>query len=140
MILKIKKINNNAIIPNYAHDGDAGLDLKSCEEHLLEPGEKAIIKTGIAMEIPNGYVGLIWDRSGIAAKNAVHILAGVIDSCYRGEIGIVIVNLGKEKYKIEKGDKIAQILIQPVVKIEVEEVKEISKTLRDSGAWGSTGR
>ena len=104
MKLKIKKTNSYATIPLYAHEGDAGFDLHSMEDHDVDPGEQVLIKTGLQIEIPKGYWGNIRDRAGLAAKKSVHILAGVIDSGYRGEVGIVLVNHGKEKFEIKKGD------------------------------------
>ena len=91
------------------------------------------------MAIPVGNVGLIWDRSGLASKNSIHALAGVVDSCYRGEIGIVLINLGKEDFKVEKGMRIAQMLIQPVVNANILEEGELDGTKRGDGGFGSTG-
>ncbi len=139
MIVNIKKLNHDAIIPKYSHEGDAGFDLHSVSSYLLRPGEKAIVKTGLSMEIPYNFVGLIWDRSGLAAKSSIHTLAGVIDSCYRGEIGVVMINLGNSEFKINKDDRIAQMLIQPIQKVEFKEVLETSNTIRESGGFGSTG-
>lgn len=137
--VKVKKIYENAVIPNYAKDGDAGFDLHSVEEKILAVGEKDVIKTGIKIEIPEGYFGSIRDRSGLAAKNALHCLAGVVDSGYRGEIGIVMINLGKEEFKINKGDRIAQMLIQMVERVEIEEVEELGESFRGESGFGSTG-
>lgn len=139
MILKIKKIYEDSIIPRYAHNYDAGLDLYSYESYLLKPLERITVKTGISMEIPQGYFGSIRDRSGLASKKGVHTLAGVVDSNYRGEIGIVIINLGNENLEINKGDKIAQILIQKVETPEIEEVNELNKSNRGERGFGSTG-
>ena len=86
--------DDGAKLPSYAHPGDAGMDLYSNEELVLKPGEKKIVKTGAYMAIPGGHVGLIWDKSGHAAKNAIHVLAGVVDAGYRGEVGVVLKNLG----------------------------------------------
>jgi|SRR3989344_1838313 len=139
MKIKVKKIHSDAVIPDYAKDGDAGFDLHSLEEKILAAGEKAVIKTGIKIEIPNGYFGSIRDRSGLAAKNALHCLAGVVDSGYRGEIGIVMINLGKDEFKINRGDRIAQMLIQKVERVEIEEVEELSESFRGESGFGSTG-
>jgi len=138
--IKIKKLHPNAIIPKYAHEGDAGLDLCSIKNYSLGPMEKELIETGISMEIPKGYFGSIRDRSGLAVKYSLHTLAGVIDSGYRGQIGVVIMNLGKKEFKINKGDRIAQMLIQPVIIPEIEEVEDTGKTSRGDGGFGSTGR
>jgi len=138
MILEIEKVKE-VEVPCYAHEGDAGLDLYSAEEHLLKPGSRAIVKTGIKLAIPAGHVGLIWDRSGLAAKHSLHCLAGVIDSGYRGEVGVVIINLGKEDFQVEKNMRIAQMLIQPVVKAEVRVVDKLPDTVRSGNGFGSTG-
>lgn len=140
MIVNIKKLNDGAILPKYARDGDAALDLSSCEENVLRPGEKKIVKTGVSMAIPQGYVGLVWDRSSIAAKHSIHSMAGVIDSGYRGEIMVVMINLGKEDFRIEKGMRIAQMLIQPVSSAVLKEVEELDDTKRGKSGFGSTGK
>ena len=105
MLIKFQKILAEAIIPHYAHPGDAGMDIFSAEEAIIKAGERKSIKTGLKMELPEGFVGLVWDKSGLALKNGIKTMAGVIDSCYRGEIGIVLVNLSGQDYKIEKGQK-----------------------------------
>ena len=136
--LKIKKLNPNAIIPKYSHEGDAGMDVFSIEDSTLLPGEKKLISTGISASFPKGYVALVWDKSGIANKGLT-TLAGVIDSSYRGEFKILLYNLGKEKYEIKQGQKIAQILIQPVSNCLIEEVKDLEETSRGENGFGSTG-
>lgn len=137
--LKIKKLNKEINVPSYAHDYDAALDLPSSVNIILKPGQKEIIKTGLSMAIPNGYAGLVWDRSGLAAKNSLHVMAGVIDSGYRGEIGVVIINLGKEDFKVEKNMRIAQMLIQPIAVPTITEVEELDETTRNNNGFGSTG-
>ncbi len=138
--IKIKKINENAKVPNYAHQGDAGLDFYSAEEnYILKPGERKGFSTGIKMEIPNKYVGLIWDKSGLAAKYGMKMMAGVIDSTYRGEVIVVLINLGNKEYLVEKNAKIAQMLIQKIEKAEIEIVKSLDITKRGDGGFGSTG-
>ena len=137
--IKYKRIHPDAKIPSYAHEGDAGMDLYSVEDYVLKPGEKIIVKTGIATEMPEGYFGSIRDRSGLAARYAIHVLAGVIDCHYRGEIGVVIINLGKEEFSISKGDRIAQILFQKVEQVNIIEVNELSETSRGKDGFGSTG-
>lgn len=137
--IKFTKIKDHAIIPKYAHPGDAGFDLHAIENYLLNPGERIIVKTGLQMEIPSGYYGSIRDRSGLAAKHGIHVLAGVVDSEYRGEVGVVLVNLGEENFKINKLDRIAQMIIQPHAYCEIEETKEVSDTVRGEGGFGSTG-
>ena len=139
MELKVKKINPDAKLPQYSHKGDAGLDLFSSVDCVLQKGEVRPVPTGIKVAIPKGNVGLIWDKSGISLKGA-HRLAGVIDSGYRGEVRVVMVNLGADAFVIEKGMKIAQFLIQPVVEIEVTEVEELEETARGENGFGSTGK
>jgi dUTP pyrophosphatase len=138
-LIKIKKLNPEGIIPKYAKEGDAAFDLYSIEDHLLKPMDKVIIKTGISMEIPQGHFGNIRDRSGLAAKHGLHTLAGVVDSGYRGEVGVVMTNLGKENCEIKKGDRIAQMLIQKFESVEIEEVLELSESVRGEGGFGSSG-
>jgi len=125
-------------MPHYIHEHDAAFDLRSAVNETLKPAEKKIIKTGIKMAIPEGYAGLIWDRSGLAAKHSLHVLAGVVDSEYRGEVGVVMINLGKDVFEVEKNMRVAQMLIQPVVHPEIEEA-DLDKTAREEGGFGSTG-
>ncbi|MFA7208896.1 MAG: dUTP diphosphatase [Parcubacteria group bacterium] len=139
MKIRIKKLETDAKIPQYAIAGDAGMDFFSLEDLELRPMERSACRTGIAMQIPDGYVGLIWDKSGIAIKSGIKVLGGVIDSGYRGEVKIGLVNLSQETYKIGKGDKIAQMLIQKVENPEVIEVGGLDETERGNGGFGSTG-
>ncbi len=139
MELKVKKIHPEAKLPRYSHQGDAGLDLFSSIDCVLQKGEVKPVPTGIQVAIPEGNVGLIWDKSGISLKGA-HRLAGVIDSGYRGEVRVVMVNLGADSFTIEKGMKIAQLLIQPVVEVEVTEVEDLEETSRGEKGFGSTGK
>jgi dUTP pyrophosphatase len=138
MELKIKRLNPEAKLPSYGHAGDAGLDLYSAVDHVLAPASVFAVPTGIKMAIPRGYVGLVWDKSGISLKG-VHRLAGVVDAGYRGEIQVVMVNLGREPFEIKPGMKIAQMLIQPVVSVSVIETDELDDTSRGEGGFGSTG-
>ncbi|MBL7021842.1 dUTP diphosphatase [Patescibacteria group bacterium] len=140
MKINIKKLNPDIKLPSYANIGDAGMDVYSLEDKIMEPGERYLFKLGFAMEIPNGHVGLFWDKSGIASKYGIHTLAGVIDSIYRGEFGVVMLNTSKEAYEFKKGEKLAQLLIQPVLSPELVEVDELSDTSRGDGAFGSTGK
>ncbi len=139
MKLKVKRINRYAKLPSRGHRGDAGLDLFSCQECRLEPFESKPVSTGVKVSIPEGYAGLIWDKSGISLQS-IHRLAGVIDSGYRGEIKVVLINLGKDTFKIEKGMKIAQMLIQPVVDTDVMEVDSLDESSRGQRGFGSTGK
>jgi dUTP pyrophosphatase len=139
MKLEVKKLDPEAKLPTRAHSDDAGLDLYSVEECALASGERRAMKTGIAVAIPSGYVGLIWDKSGIAAKAGLKTMGGVIDAAYRGEIQVIIANLSDTLYEIQKGSKIAQLLIQKVELPEVCEVSKLDDTLRGEGGFGSTG-
>ncbi|MEK7553369.1 MAG: dUTP diphosphatase [Patescibacteria group bacterium] len=139
MIIKIQKIDSEAKIPDYANKDDAGLDLYSVEYLILKIGERRAVKTGIKMEIPDGYVGLIWDKSGLAVKNGIKTMAGVIDAGYRGEIKVVLINFGDEDYIVKKNSKIAQMLIQKIEHPEIEVVEELNESQRGANGFGSTG-
>ena len=141
MKLKIKKLQPEAVLPKYATQDDAGMDLFAIEDVEIMPMERKQIGTGIALEIPAGHVGLIWDKSGLSHKFGIKTLGGVIDSGYRGEIKVGVINLGTEKYFFEKGHKIAQMIIQKKETLEIEEVNELDlNTERGEGAFGSTGK
>lgn len=139
MELKIKRLDKELELPNFAHEHDAAMDLRASHDEILQPGEKKIVKTGIQMAIPKGYAGLIWDRSGLAAKNSIHTMAGVIDAGYRGELGVVMINLGKDNFQVEKGMRIAQLIIHPILNMKVTEVENLDETSRGEGGFGSTG-
>lgn len=139
MTLRIKKLHPDAIPPKYALPQDAGMDFFALETTIIPPQERKLISTGIALAIPAGYVGLIWDKSSIAAKHGIKTMAGVIDSGYRGEIKILLHNLSPQPYTMEKGAKIAQMLIQPVEQKKIVEVQELDETARGQGGFGSTG-
>ena len=140
MELKIKKLSPNAILPNYAHKEDAGMDFFASETTIIKKGERVQVKTGIAMAIPEGFVGLVWDKSGLSHKHGLKTLGGVIDAGYRGEIMIGMINLGDEDYILEAGHKVAQMLIQKVESPEIIETEELDNTSRGIGAFGSTGK
>jgi len=140
MIIKFQKLFEDTNLPSYAHPGDAGMDLRSHEEKTLEPFERYCFKIGLAVEIPDGFVGLVWDRSGLSLKEGVKTLGGVIDSGYRGEIGVTLVNISNTNIKIEKDDRIAQLLIQPVEICEIREVKKLSDSARGEGGFGASGK
>lgn len=140
MIFRIKKLHKDAKIPHYAHHDDAGFDLFSSGDFKVKVGERIAVPTGIAMEIPEGYVGLIWDKSGLAINHGIKTIAGVVDSTYRGEVLVGVINFGDGDYIFEKGHKIAQMLIQKKERVDFEEVKELSGTIRGDGAFGSTGK
>ncbi len=137
--IKVKKLHPQAIVPQYIRLGDAGMDLYSNEEIILLPKERTLISTGISMAIPIGHVGLIWDRSGLAAKNGLTTLGGVIDETYRGEIKVVIYNSSNTSFTIERGTRIAQMLIQQVDQKKIIEVEELDETIRGDGSFGSSG-
>ena len=139
MKLPVKKTREDAKLPERAHHNDAGMDLFATEEQIISVGKRKVFGTGIAMAIPDGYVGLIWDKSGLAANHGLTALGGVIDAQYRGEIFVTLANLGDEDYTVTKGQKIAQILIQRVRLPLIEEVEELDETDRGEGKFGSTG-
>lgn len=139
MNIQVKKLHPEAKVPSFAHPGDAGMDLYSVAELILKAGERVSVPTGIAMALPEGYVALVWDKSGVSHKFGVKVLGGVIDSGYRGEYLVGLVNLSQESFEIKVGQKIAQLLIQKVEHPEVEEVAELDETSRGDGRFGSTG-
>lgn len=140
--LKIKKLNENATTPTYGSDFAAGADLYSCEDEItILPGETRLIHTGIVMEIPEGYVGLIYARSGIATKRGLAPAnkVGVIDSDYRGEVMVALHNHSSNPAKIEAKERIAQIVITPYLTVNFTEADSLENTERGSGGFGSTG-
>ncbi len=137
--LKIQRLNKEINLPEYIRDGDAGLDLRSREDYTLKPGELYTVSTGIKVQIPYGYFGSVRDRSGLAANSGLHALAGVIDSNYRGELRVVVKNLGDKAFEIKRGDRIAQLLIQKVERVIVEEVESLEETVRGEAGFGSSG-
>ncbi|WP_315168166.1 dUTP diphosphatase [Metaclostridioides mangenotii] len=139
--LKVKKLNPEAKLPNFAHKGDAGMDVYSIEEAIIKSGETKLIKTGISIELPEMTEGQMRPRSGLALKNSITLLnsPGTIDEGYRGEIGVIMINHGKDDFKVEKHMKIAQMVVKPIYDINVVEVEELSDTVRGKGGFGSTG-
>ena len=139
--LKVKKLNEDAIIPNFAHKGDAGMDLYSIEKVIIPKNETRLIKTGISIDLPHMTEALVRPRSGLALKYSITVLnsPGTIDEGYRGEIGVILINHGKEDFVVEKHMKIAQMVIKPIYEIHIEEVKDLSDTERGNGGFGSTG-
>lgn len=144
MLVKFKKLDKNAVMPTYGTPYSAGADLYACMENTvtIEPGQTVLMHTGIAMELPEGYVGLNFARSGLATKRGLAPAnkVGVIDSDYRGEIMVALHNHGCENQTVEPGERISQLLIMPVVQAEFEETDELSDTVRGDGGFGSTGR
>jgi dUTP pyrophosphatase len=162
--VKIKRMHEASVIPQYAREGDAGLDLIACEDVIIEPGETKIVPTGIAISLPPGYEAQIRPRSGITVKTKLRVQLGTIDSGYTGEIGVIVDNIsptpkrlchyslgvdGKEHdtfeylkegtYVILKGDRIAQCVIAPVLQAQFVEADELSETSRGSNGFGSSG-
>lgn len=139
--LFVKKLNEDAIIPSYAHEGDAGMDLYSIEDKIIEPGNTALIHTGISIQLPKETEAQVRPRSGLALKHSITVLntPGTIDEGYRGEIGIILINHGKNSFKVEKHMRIAQMIIKPVYKVEVSERDELVDSERGEGGFGSTG-
>ena len=139
MTIHIKKLRNDAVVPSYAHAHDAGMDLYACERMVITAGTRGLVPTGIAMAIPAGYVGLIWDKSGVALKFGLKVMGGVIDSGYRGEIKVIVHNLSSADYVVKAGEKVAQMLIQQVMQMPITEVEDLDSTTRGEGGFGSTG-
>lgn len=139
MIVKIKKLYNDVKIPDYAHPGDAGLDLYSRENYTLRDREVHNFKLGFSLEFPTSYVGMIKDKSSIASRGII-MIGQVCDSSFRGEYGVLLLNCSDKPYKIEKGDKIAQLVFLRLGTAKVKVVDQLSKSSRGRGGFGSTGR
>ena len=127
-------------IPQYAHAGDAGADITASKKVTIPPRERTLVSTGVRLEIPEGHVGLIWPRSGLAVKKGIDCGAGVIDSRYRGEVKVLLFNHSDDEFQIEPGDRIAQILIQKVERVEFHPVNQLNETTRNEAGFGSTGK
>ena len=140
MKLLVQKLDERAVLPSRSHHDDAGLDLCALEAVTLAPGERQAVGTGVALAIPSGYVGLIWDKSSIPFKYGVKSMGGVIDAQYRGEVKVILVNLSQETATFEAGQKIAQLLVQKVKLPEVEVVDALPGSVRGEGGFGSTGK
>ena len=140
--LKVKKLNNLAEIPAYQTAEAAGFDLHSIEDVVIAPGERKLIGTGLAFEIPAGYEIQIRPRSGLAYKHGITVLntPGTIDSDYRGEIKVLLINHSNENFEIKVGERIAQAVIKEVIQATFEEVEELNDTARGAGGFGSTGK
>ena len=141
MKVLFRKIDAEAKLPSYAHPGDAGMDVCSAEEAVLQPGERKLVRTGLVMMLPPDAEAQVRPRSGLALKHGVTVLntPGTIDAGYRGEVGVILTNFGAEPYKVEKGARIAQIVVAPVVRAEIEETDVTDETVRGAGGFGSTG-
>ncbi len=139
--LRIQLLDAAAVVPAYAHPGDAGLDLTSIEDVTLAPGERHAVRTGIAMAIPDGWVGLVHPRSGLALKKGLTVAnaPGTIDAGYRGEVKVILVNLGNDPVDVSAGDRVAQLVLQQVGRAIVVEQDELPASARGDGGFGSTG-
>ena len=141
MTVKVLRTDPAAQLPVYAHPGDAGMDVRSIEDVTLSPGARALIHTGLVLMLPPNAEAQVRPRSGLALKHGVTVLntPGTIDAGYRGEVGVILINLGVEPFTVEKGMKIAQIVVSPVAQAEVVEVTSVDETDRGAGGFGSTG-
>lgn len=139
MELLVQKLHPEAKLPAFAHETDAGMDLYCVERVIINAQERVQVRTGIALGIPKGYVGLIWDKSGISHKRGIKTLGGVIDSGYTGEVFVGVYNTDAVAQTFEVGDKIAQLLVQKIEHVQVREVDTLASTARGAGAFGSTG-
>jgi dUTP pyrophosphatase len=141
MTVAFKRLVADALMPSYAHPGDAGMDLCSAESLTIPRGTRALVHTGLAMALPPGYEAQVRPRSGLALKRGVTVLntPGTIDEGYRGEIGVILANFGEDDFVIEKGDRIAQMVIAPVTRAATVEVADLDATERGAGGFGSTG-
>ncbi len=129
-------------LPRYESDGAAGLDLRADEACVLAPGERRLVPTGLAIELPPGHEGQVRPRSGLALRHGIAMVnaPGTIDADYRGEVGVILVNLGQQPFELRRGERIAQLVVAPVARVEVELVAALSDTGRGGGGFGSTGR
>ena len=143
--VKVRRVGNRGPpidLPAYQTDAAAGLDLRADEACTLAPGERRLVPTGLAIELPPGHEGQVRPRSGLAVKHGIGMVnaPGTIDHDYRGEVGVLLVNLGQEPFQVRRGDRIAQLVVAPVVRVQVQEVGELSGTNRGDGGFGSTGK
>lgn len=137
----VRRLRDDAVLPSQAYDGDAGLDLAACETAVLGPGERAIVPTGIAVEIPEGYAGFVQPRSGLAARHGIGVVnsPGLIDSGYRGEVRVVLLNTdARAPFTVEPGMRIAQLVIAPVATVRLVEVTELAASARGDRGFGSS--
>lgn len=143
MELPVAKLKDGAVLPSRAHEGDAGLDLYACEAAHIGPGERWSVGTGIAVEIPAGHAGLVLPRSGLAREHGIALVnsPGLVDAGYRGEVRVLLLNTDPaEIFRIEPGDRIAQLLIAPVALAEPLEAAALAESVRGEGGFGSSGR
>ena len=143
MELRFRRLNEQAILPARAHEGDAGLDLHAAERAHIGPGERWSIGTGLAVEIPAGHAGLVLPRSGLAREHGIALVnsPGLIDAGYRGELRVLLLNTDPaEVFRVVPGDRIAQLIVTPIAEAEAVEVSELAESMRGEGGFGSTGR
>jgi dUTP pyrophosphatase len=139
--VRVRRLHGGAVIPERAYEGDAGLDLASCEHAVLGPGERAVVATGLVVEIPDGYAGFVQPRSGLAARHGIGVVnsPGLIDSGYRGEIRVVLLNTDREsEFTVEPGMRIAQLVVAPVASVRVVEADELAASERGARGFGSS--
>lgn len=139
---RVTRLRDDAVIPTRAHAGDAGLDLSACEQRTIGPGERVLVPTGLAVEIPADHAGIVAPRSGLALRHGISILntPGVIDAGYRGEVQVLLFNTDRsESFTVEPGMRIAQLLVMPVTPVEIVEVTDLTGTARGSDGFGSSG-
>ena len=141
MTLRFKKIRPDAALPSYAHASDAGMDVRSVEDVTVPAKGRVLVHTGLVMMLPPMYEAQVRPRSGLALKNGITVLntPGTIDAGYRGEVGVILANFGDADFEVRKGDKVAQIVVAPVVRAEIEEASDVDETDRGTGGFGSTG-
>jgi len=141
--IQVQKLHSDVKMPAYAHHGDAGVDLFSTIDHVLQPGARVLVPTGLKMAIPEGYEGQVRPKSGLALKHGISVLntPGTVDAPYRGEVGVILINLDtKTPYEIKKGEKVAQMVFARVKHAEFTETPELAVTTRGEGGFGSTGK
>lgn len=141
MLIPLKRLDPELPVPQHAHPGDGGVDLYAAESGTLQPGERTMMPTGIAIAIPDGHAGLVVPRSGLAARHGISVVnaPGLVDSGYRGEIKVILVNLGAEPVDIRRGDRIAQLVVVAVATQQYVEVEDLPDSARGEGGFGSTG-
>lgn len=142
MEIEIKLLDPGMTVPEYAHAGDAGCDLRSAEDVIMNPGQRVVVPTGLSVALPEGYAGFVQPRSGLAAKHGIGVVngPGLIDCGYRGEIKVILINFDPDlMFEIKRGDKIAQFVVQKVENVVFKQVDELSDTKRGAGGFGSTG-
>lgn len=141
MTVKFKRLRPEAVLPAYAHPSDAGMDVCAVEDAVVPKGGRALVRTGLAMQLPVGYEAQVRPRSGLALKHGVTVLnaPGTIDAGYRGEVGVILANFGDGDFQVKAGDRIAQLVIAPVTQAAVAETDEVDETDRGAGGFGSTG-